>query len=116
MSRTDSTQYAYQRAKSTDAALHNLVLKIEGSLNQKEFVLGVFLDIDGAFDNASFESMDAASGEHGVVRTLRKWIDAMLRCQSVQVEIRGISVGVLVNWGCPQGGVLFPLLWSIVVA
>jgi hypothetical protein len=46
MSRTDSTQYAYQRAKSTEAALHNLVQKIEGSLNQKEFVLGVFLDIN----------------------------------------------------------------------
>jgi hypothetical protein len=115
MSRTDSTQYAYQRSKSTEAALHNLAQKIEGSLNQKEFVLGVFLDINGAFDNASFRTMDAASGEHGVVLTLRRWIDAMLRCQSVQVEIREISVRVLVNWRCPQGGVLSPLLWSIVV-
>jgi hypothetical protein len=33
--------------------------------NQKEFALGVFLDIDGSFDNdnASFGAMDAASGE-----------------------------------------------------
>jgi hypothetical protein len=29
----------------------------------------VFLNIDGAFDNASFGSMDAASGENGVVFT-----------------------------------------------
>jgi hypothetical protein len=29
-------------------------------LNQKQFALGVFLDIDGAFENASFGSMDAA--------------------------------------------------------
>jgi hypothetical protein len=50
------SQYAYQRGKSTEAAQ-----KIEGSLNQKEFGLGVFLDINGAFDNASFGSMDAAS-------------------------------------------------------
>jgi hypothetical protein len=41
-------------------------------LNQKEFALGVFLDIDGPFDIASFGSMDAASGEHGVVLTLRR--------------------------------------------
>jgi hypothetical protein len=54
-------QYAYQRSRSTVAALHHLVQKIEGSLNQREFALGVFLDIDGAFDNASFGSMDAAS-------------------------------------------------------
>jgi hypothetical protein len=49
-------------------------------LNQKEFALGVFQDIDQAFDNASFDSMDPASGEYEVVPTLRSWIDAMLRC------------------------------------
>jgi hypothetical protein len=41
------------------------VQKIEGSLNQKEFALGVLLGIDGAFDNASFGLMGATSGEHG---------------------------------------------------
>jgi hypothetical protein len=39
-------------------------------LNRKEFVLGVFLDTDGAFDNVSFGSMDVASGEQ-VGLTLR---------------------------------------------
>jgi hypothetical protein len=33
--------------------LHDLVQKIEGSLNQKEFALGIFLDMDGVFNNAS---------------------------------------------------------------
>jgi hypothetical protein len=92
-----------------------LVEKIEGSLNQKEFALGVFLDIVGAFDNASFGSMDAARGEHGVVLTLRRWIDAMLRCRNVRVEIRGSSVRVLVNRRCLEGGVLSPMLWSMVM-
>jgi hypothetical protein len=82
------SQYVYQIGRSTKAALHDLVQRIEGSLNQKEFALGVLLDIDGAFDNASFGSIDAASGEHGVVLTLRRWIDAMLRCRSVRVEIQ----------------------------
>jgi hypothetical protein len=107
------SQYAFQRGRSTEAALHDLVQKFEGILNQKEFVLSVFLDIDGSFDNASFGSMDAASGEHGVVLILRRWIDAMLRCRSVRVEIRGSSVRVLVNRGYPQGGVLSPLLWTV---
>jgi hypothetical protein len=56
-------------------------------LNQTHFALGVFLKIGEAFVNASFGSMDAASGEHGVVLTLRRWIDAILRCRSVRVEI-----------------------------
>jgi hypothetical protein len=75
----------------------------------------VFLDIDGAFDNAFFGSMDTASGEHGVALTLRRWIDAMFCCQSVLVEIKGSSVRVLVNRGCPQGAELSPLLWNLVV-
>jgi hypothetical protein len=95
------SQCAYQRGRSTEAALHNLVQKIEGSLNQKEFAVGVFLDIDGSFDNAFFGSMDAASGEYGVVLTLRRWIDAMLCCRSVRVEIRKSRVRMLVNRGCP---------------
>jgi hypothetical protein len=55
-----------------EAALHDLVQKIEG------LALSVFLDMDGAFDNASFGSMDAASSEHGIVMTLRRWIDMVL--------------------------------------
>jgi hypothetical protein len=34
---------------------------------------------------------------------------------SVRVEIRGSSVRVIVNWECPQGGVLLPLLWNMVL-
>jgi hypothetical protein len=75
----------------------------------------VFLDINGAFDNASLGSMDAARGEHGVVLTLRRWIDATLRCRSVRVEIRGSSVRVLVNRGCLEGVVLSPMLWRMVM-
>jgi hypothetical protein len=59
--------------------------------------------------------MDAASGEHGVVLTLRRRIGAMLRSRTIRVEIGGGSVTVLVNRGLPQGGVLSPLLWNMVV-
>jgi hypothetical protein len=55
-----------------------IVQNIEGSLNHKEFALGVFLDIDGAFDNVSFGSMDATSGEYRVVLSLHRWIDTKL--------------------------------------
>jgi hypothetical protein len=46
-------QHAYLKGKSTETALHDLVYKIDGSVAQKEFALGVFLDVEGAFDNTS---------------------------------------------------------------
>jgi hypothetical protein len=54
----------------------------------------VFLGIGGAFANASFGSMDPASGEHGVTLTLRRWIDVVPRFRSVRVKIRESSVRV----------------------
>jgi hypothetical protein len=91
--RARTLKFFLQRSRSNEATIHDLVQKIEGSFNQKEFSLGVFLDIDGAFDNASFGSMDGASGEHVVVLTLRRWIDAMLRCQGSRKSrmLTGIS-------------------------
>jgi len=46
-------QHAYQPGKSTETALHSLVTRIERTLERQEYALAVFLDIEGAFDNAS---------------------------------------------------------------
>ena len=53
-------QFAYQSGKSTITALQSLVSKIEKSLQAKEIALVAFLDIEGAFDNASYSSMRSA--------------------------------------------------------
>jgi hypothetical protein len=39
----NSMHHAYLNGKSTETALHDFVYKIDGSLAQKEFALGVFL-------------------------------------------------------------------------
>ncbi|KAI5750827.1 hypothetical protein M8J77_001575 [Diaphorina citri] len=59
-------QYAYQAGKSTDTALHKLVHTIENSLENKEIALGAFLEIEGAFDNTSFNSIIKAAKEKGL--------------------------------------------------
>ena len=48
-------QHGFIKGTSTDSAIHTVVDKIEGSLANGEFVLGIFLDIKGAFDNAPFD-------------------------------------------------------------
>jgi hypothetical protein len=92
-----TSQYAYQRAGSTEAALHNLVQKIEGSLNQKEFALGVCLDIDGAFDNASFGSMVVAS-----IELFEPCVGGLMACFDLR------EVPSVVEHG---GGWASPMMW-----
>jgi len=46
-------QHAYQPGWSTISALHQLVGRIEKALDAKQYALGVFFDVEGAFDNTS---------------------------------------------------------------
>jgi hypothetical protein len=64
------TQHAYQAGKSVEMALHQLVVWIEKALDQQETVLGVFLDLEGAFNNTSYDSICAALAKHGVSCTI----------------------------------------------
>jgi hypothetical protein len=47
-------QHAFSPGKSTESALHHVVEKLEKALLGDQFALGVFIDIEGAFDNIGF--------------------------------------------------------------
>jgi len=64
-------QHAYQ---AVETALHQLVVRVEKALDQQEIALGVFLDIEGAFNNTSYDSMCVALTRHGVDYTIVQWI------------------------------------------
>jgi len=53
-----------------ETALHQLVVRVEKALDQQEIALGVFLDIEGAFNNTSYDSMCAALVRRGVNYTI----------------------------------------------
>ena len=108
-------QHAYQAGKSTETALHQLVVRLEKALDQKETALGVFLDIEGAFDNTSYDSISIALASHGVSPSIIRWIRATLECRWATAALGGVSRSVVVARGCPQGGVLSPLLWCLVM-
>jgi hypothetical protein len=66
------SQHAYQRGRSNETALYNLVSRIKSALGQKIFAFGIFLDVEGAFDNTSLEAMGKTSGDHEVHSTISR--------------------------------------------
>lgn len=110
-----ANQHAYRAGRSVDTALHCLVERIEKVLTDKEVCLASFVDIEGAFDNASFKSIEEAATAHGVDSTTVKWIKNMLQTRKVFATCYGETVWVKVRKGCPQGGVLSPLLWALII-
>lgn len=71
---------AYQIDKSTEAALHSLVVMTEKALYPNEFAIEAFLDIQGVFDfhNTSFKSICTSLEQWNIFltvvrRTTEKW-------------------------------------------
>ena len=97
-----------------DMALHQLVVQDEKVLDQQETALGVFLDIDRAFNNTSYDSMYAALAKHVVYYTILWWIRTTLEGRLGTAILGRSSRSIKVSRGCPQGGVLSSLLWCLV--
>lgn len=108
-------QHAYQPGKSCITALSELVSRAEDSLANREIALCAFLDIEGAFDNASHEVIVSKANNRGVPLTLSRWINNMLKTRRVQSTLLNETREISTTRGCPQGGVLSPLLWNLVV-
>ena len=49
-------QFGFKKGTSTETALHKVIHKFEKRIAKKGYVLGTFLDIEGAFDNVSFKA------------------------------------------------------------
>ena len=56
-------QFGFKKGTSTETALHKVIHKIEKRIAKKGYVLGTFLDIEGAFYNVSFKAISEAMGE-----------------------------------------------------
>jgi len=83
----------HTRLGSLETALHQLILWVEKVLDQ-QIALGVFLDIEGAFNNTSYDSMCSALARHGVNQTIIQWIRATLDGRLATAAF-GVSAGVL---------------------
>jgi hypothetical protein len=98
-----------------ETALHQLVVRVGKELDQQEIAMGAFLDIEGAFNYICYNTMCDALSRHGSEYAIVRWIRATLEGHGAVATLNGTSVGLTISRGCPQGGVLSPLLWCLVV-
>lgn len=108
-------QFGFRRGCSTESALHKIVHKIERRIAMKGYVLGTFLDIEGAFDNVSFEAVKRALYSTRMDKSTANWIIAMVTNRHITLNYKDASKRIEATKGCPQGGVLSPFLWNVVL-
>jgi hypothetical protein len=74
-----------------------------------------YTDIEGAFDRTSFGITTQAAETHGTKPTICRWISSMLESRNIITTLLGETMRASTTRGCSQGGVLSPLLYSLVV-
>ena len=114
-SKLSKKQYGFKRGCSTIAATHKLVRKLEIALLNKGMALGTFLDIEGAFDNVSFVAIERALSSNCSSNGVNQWIMSMIHNRKTTVELQGKKRVISIRKGCPQGGILSPFLWNLVI-
>ena len=107
-------QHAYRAGKLTESALHQLVGRIEKALDAKEYALGIFFNIEGAFDNTPMTATATALDDWKIHRSVKNWIRTLIGRKQVCVKTEHILITATTNRGLPQGGGLSPTLWSAV--
>ena len=107
-------QHGFRKGHSTATAISSLVDKIEMNIFRDNYALGVFLDIEGAFDNVTTEKVIAAMKRKNFPATIIRWYSHYLknRC-SFSTCSDGNVTRQLVK-GTPQGGIMSPIIWNIV--
>ena len=108
-------QMGFRAGFSTDAAIAKVINKIEKCKNQKGHVFGVFLDIQGAFDNLPHDKIEESLKKTKAEQFAIRWITNMIKSRTITLKSGPTTLTWKISKGCPQGGVLSPFLWNLVL-
>ena len=108
-------QYGFRKGCSTESAILKLVSLVETSLKVGNYSLGIFLDIQGAFDNIPFTAIKEALEKTKARGNVSNWILHFISTRKIKLNLKGVALIIWILAGSPQGGVLSPFLWNIVL-
>ena len=109
-------QFGFREKHSTTHALLNLTENIRNALDKNEFSVGVFIDLQKAFDTVDHKILLEKLFYYGIRGTANQWFKSYLENRWQFVTINGYnSDEVIMNIGVPQGSVLGPLLFLLYI-
>ena len=106
-------QHAFRPNHSCDIAISKVTSRIEKSILNGQFTLGIFLDIQGAFDSITPRAVEAGMILHNFPPIMINWYINYITNRSCQVTLGHSSLTRFLTQGTPQGGVFSPIAWNL---
>ena len=109
-------QNGFRNGRSTMESVAILDQDIRRAFSHKEVVVGVFLDIEKAYDSLWKDGLLIKIYDLGVRGRMFNWIQDFLKDRTIQVRVGGVtSKEVGIENGTPQGSVISPVLFNVMI-
>ena len=106
-------QHGFQKGKCTETAISHTVNQIEKFIFKKHHCIGLFLDIQAAFDTISPKHIRDCLIEKNIDSDAVAWYYNYLTHRNLYTNITGYEGNVTIDIGFPQGGVCSAKFWII---
>lgn len=112
-----NSQHGFREGHSTTTAIFQMILKVSQALEKKNRVGMILCDLSKAFDSLDHDLLLKKMEWYGVSGVMGSWFRSYLsdREQSVRTCDNYRSTLGIMRCGVPQGSILGPLLFSIMV-